>query len=334
MSMAKFNPLPQKVSIIISLYNLEDYVEKCLQSCIRQDYPNLEILVIDDGSTDRSFEICQQYAAKDKRIHIIKKKNEGLYLARKTGVDYASGDFVFFLDADDYISDDCILKLYKLLQINEGMDIVYGNLFVEDEAGTVIVSDPPLSIGTHDAQEMLTFAISHYSWHIWGNLIRKDLLKQVVYWTDLDKYSFGEDAITMLQLHALSKSIYVSNDPVYFYLQRSSSIMHQKRIELLHKNNFQFAKMLGRLAKLSIFSPIIQRHINRIALEKMCVCLKSGLLSQSQSDYVNDFVRNHFLSERKVRYYFLKHNRWIYMVLWLQSLSPSILQFIYKVYKH
>lgn len=94
----------QMVSIIIPVYNVENYLEKCIESVINQDYSNLQIILVDDGSIDKSGKICDKYANRDSRIEVVHKKNGGLSAARNTGLELANGDFIAFVDSDDYIS--------------------------------------------------------------------------------------------------------------------------------------------------------------------------------------------------------------------------------------
>ena len=106
-----------KVSIIVPVYNVEKYVERCIESIIKQSYKNLEIILIDDGSKDNSGKICDEYAEKDNRIKVIHKKNGGLSDARNTGLNIADGEYICFIDSDDYIHKDLVKdNLEKLIQ--------------------------------------------------------------------------------------------------------------------------------------------------------------------------------------------------------------------------
>ena len=94
------------ISIIVPIYNIEAYLEECIKSIIKQTYKELEIILVDDGSTDGSSEICDEFASQDKRIKVIHKQNEGLVLARKNGLQYVKGDYVLFVDGDDWRWED------------------------------------------------------------------------------------------------------------------------------------------------------------------------------------------------------------------------------------
>lgn len=109
----------KKISVIVPIYNVEKYLDKCINSIVLQTYKNIEILLIDDGSTDKSFYICEKWKKKDYRINVIHKSNGGLSDARNYGLNIASGEYVCFIDSDDYIEKDYIEKLYKILIKNK-----------------------------------------------------------------------------------------------------------------------------------------------------------------------------------------------------------------------
>lgn len=105
-----------KISVIVPVYNVEQYLRECLNSVLAQTYQPLEIILIDDGSTDRSGSICDEYASKYNNIKVIHKENAGLGLARNTGLEHVTGEYVTFLDSDDYLDPECIENLYKELK--------------------------------------------------------------------------------------------------------------------------------------------------------------------------------------------------------------------------
>ncbi|MEY8735983.1 glycosyltransferase family 2 protein [Lactobacillus sp. AN1001] len=111
------------VSIIIPVYNVQKYVELCIKSCINQTYENIEIILVDDGSTDSSGKICDEYSKRDNRISVIHTTNRGQGSARNIGLNKCTGDFITFLDADDVLNENFIQILQKLL-INYNADIV------------------------------------------------------------------------------------------------------------------------------------------------------------------------------------------------------------------
>ena len=105
----------KKISIIIPVYNVEKYLSRCLESVINQSYKNIEIIIVNDGSTDNSFDICNKYKKKDKRVILIDQNNQGLSGARNTGLKHATGEYICFIDSDDYVEKDYVEYLYKLI---------------------------------------------------------------------------------------------------------------------------------------------------------------------------------------------------------------------------
>lgn len=116
-----------KVSVIVPIYNSESYIDKCIQSIINQTIKDIEIILVDDGSTDKSIEIINKYAEKDKRITAIKQKNEGISSARNYGISVATGDFITFVDSDDFIEKDMLESLYNTA-IDNNCDVIFSGI--------------------------------------------------------------------------------------------------------------------------------------------------------------------------------------------------------------
>ena len=114
------------VSIVVPVYNVEDYLDKCIATIVQQTYKNLQIILVDDGSTDRSSEKCDLWATKDKRIRVIHKTNAGLGMARNTGIDNSNGEYILFFDSDDYIDKSLVEKCVKCAKTNDVQVVIYG----------------------------------------------------------------------------------------------------------------------------------------------------------------------------------------------------------------
>ena len=125
-----------KVTIIVPVYNIENYLPHSVKSIQQQTYSNLEIILIDDGSSDNSGLLCDQYANSDNRIHVIHKENSGLSDARNTGIDNATGEFLLFIDGDDYIDKEMVQLLLERLQ-NDHTDLALCDLIKVDETGNI-----------------------------------------------------------------------------------------------------------------------------------------------------------------------------------------------------
>lgn len=124
----------EKVSIIVPVYNVEEYLEKCICSIINQTYQNIEIIIINDGSTDNSRQICEKYARMDTRIKLINKKNGGLSSARNCGIKNASGNYILFVDSDDYIEKNTVETFLQKIE-QKKLEVIIGNAYVDDAKG-------------------------------------------------------------------------------------------------------------------------------------------------------------------------------------------------------
>lgn len=212
------------ISIIIPVYNAAAYISACLDSVLSQTYPDLEILLINDGSTDDSASICRRYAHNDARIRLIDQENGGVSSARNSGLANASGSFIAFVDADDRLAPDYIERLYAAARTH-GADIVCCN-FVEILNGETVEINTPKVLTPRmirDQKELFAdFAACKeaYGTSVWAKIIRKSLAEQVSF----QPLAFGEDQIYMFDLFTLNPKVYLDNYKGYFYIRNESSV--------------------------------------------------------------------------------------------------------------
>lgn len=212
------------ISIIVPVYNVKDYVEKCLDSICGQSYFNLEIIVIDDGSTDGSGEVCETYASKDKRIKVIHRRNGGLSAARNEGLDVATGEFVGFVDSDDWIDLDMYEFLYQLLKAEEA-DISICSHYVEKSGKTKVkyVSDEVLNLISLDAIRLLVEdnIIRNFAW---DKLYRRSMFENLRF----PQGRYFEDMAIMYRVFYQARKIVMKGHPKYHYMIRDNSITGSK----------------------------------------------------------------------------------------------------------
>lgn len=213
------------VSIIIPIYNVENFVNCCVDSVCNQSYKNLDIILVDDGSSDNSHSICDEYSLKDQRVQSLHKKNGGLSDARNYGIKFAKGDFIFFLDGDDIIPIDAILDLVNI-QIENKSDIVIGNMIhVGENVGKDFsyIQDGITSIDLNSERAIEeTIYQKKFSCSACGKLYRKSVLTV--------EFPYGklcEDLAVSHVFLSKSKIITYTSKVCYFYRQRQHSIMHQ-----------------------------------------------------------------------------------------------------------
>lgn len=212
------NPL---VSIIVPIYKVEPYLRRCLDSIVKQTYTNLEIILVDDGSPDGCPQICDEYAARDKRVVVIHKKNGGLSDARNAGLDICKGEFISFVDSDDWVNEKYIEKILSIAKKNLS-DITICENIRTDGIIPVFTQTPQTKL--YSAKEALLhlFSQNHVAFVIsCGKFYKKSLFTSLRF--PLGKYH--EDEFTTYILFYNSKKIAYTSEILYYYYQRADSIV-------------------------------------------------------------------------------------------------------------
>lgn len=218
-------PTP-KISVIVPIYKVEAYLDNCIRSIKSQDYPNLEIILIDDGSPDRCPQMCDQYAMADSRIKVLHKPNGGLSDARNTGIKAASGDFILFIDSDDYWIDNCIVsKLVAVAEQFTDADLVfYGRTtFINNYSFAANMIDPD-RINGHTVIDSLQYLLQSNDFiaSACQKLIRRSVLTDNnIYF---EKGRLSEDLDWSMRLYMHLNSIAAIADNAYGYRKRNGSI--------------------------------------------------------------------------------------------------------------
>lgn len=208
------------ISIIIPVYNVEAYIEECLDSVLAQTYKELEVILVDDGSTDKSSEICDQYASLDNRIHVLHQENQGLSDARNSGMAFAKGEYVTFIDSDDYIAPDMMELLYNnMKKENAQISICGAWLAYETHLEKRQKDDVYLKMDRREAlRKMLDFG--YYDLSAWGKLYRTELLQGIKF----PSRKICEDMYVIPEVIAKAECVVYDSTPKYYYRQRQGSI--------------------------------------------------------------------------------------------------------------
>lgn len=239
--------MKNKISVIVPIYNVEKYLDKCINSIINQTYDNLEIILVNDGSSDNSLEICKKYQKKDNRIILITKENGGLSDARNVGMEKATGKWYVFIDSDDYIELDYIEFLYKLV-IKHDSDIGIVLPFYFREFDTIQTIDKKISIkylSNYSAVETMLYQ-KEFDTSAWGKIYKSELFNNI-------KFPVGklyEDISTIYKVFLRANEVVYSNAEKYFYLQRSNSIMGRPFRKKDMDYIYQTEEMLRNIKKL------------------------------------------------------------------------------------
>ena len=216
--------MDEKISVIVPVYNVEQYLERCIDSIINQTYKNLEIILVNDGSTDNSGQLCDELAKKDDRIRVIHKKNGGLSDARNVGVDEAKAELIGFIDSDDYIDEDMYeLLINNLKAANADLSMcghydVYNNVLEAQ-----VVDKKTWELSPQEAIKMVMEA-KILSVTAVNKLYKKSLFSEL-------KFEIGkiaEDAFIMIKLLDKCNKIVATNEKKYYYVHRENSITTQK----------------------------------------------------------------------------------------------------------
>ena len=212
------------LTVIVPCYNVEKYADKCISSVVGQNYANLEILLIDDGSTDTTGMICDIWKEKDRRIRVIHKQNEGVAYARKTGVDHATAEFVTFVDADDWIDVNMYADMMSAL-LSTTSDVAHCAFCYVYEDGRreefPRYSSNTVSVQTYNRVESVILNLKEEWWPcLWTKIYKRQLFDHV----EIPKGRiFGEDQMDHLLFHHASQIVFLNNI-YYFYFQRNDSI--------------------------------------------------------------------------------------------------------------
>lgn len=316
------------ISIIVPIYKVEPYLRRCLDSIINQTYTNLEIILVDDGSPDSCPQICDEYAASDKRIVVIHKKNGGLSDARNAGLDVCKGEYVSFVDSDDWIADSFVENLIQVIyQRNADIGIVNfvrtsisftATIKIESSPNTEELS-PQQSVKKLWSKDNVTFVIAC------GKIYKTTLFSNIRF----PKGKVHEDEYTTYKLlYSAHKTVFL-NAPLYFYFQRDDSIMANGSSDSLRILDAMVERYL-------FFKSSNEKEIMGLCLQTLCWDLlfaysksspqkniqgfsKSKLLNLYRES-VSDYLRNGLsVSHTKCLIFFAKFP-WLYLLY--QSFSP------------
>ncbi|AEE17291.1 glycosyltransferase family 2 protein [Treponema brennaborense] len=214
------------ITIVVPIYNSELHIHDCITSIQSQSYDNIEIILVDDGSLDKCPEICDFYANKDSRIHVVHKNNEGSYQARKTGLQNASGEYIAFIDSDDWIAVNYIEELYRTIK-NSDADIASCDAFFVHGKKKRVKKEVPAKTGLDTIYKILEGSLDGYTWL---KLIRTNLLRQNNFF-DIGKISLWEDILFSLEAYYFSNKIAYVSKPLYYYRFNYQSLCNQFSIK-------------------------------------------------------------------------------------------------------
>lgn len=256
-----------KFSIIVPIYNVEKYLRHCLDSIRSQTYPNFELILVNDGSTDSCGEICEEYQAKDERIQIINQENRGLLAARRIGIKAATGDYIIHVDSDDYIINTLLEKLYDKILETECDLLLYGYSRA-DNAGNILKSisfdELPTTDGYVARKEIIRAMLTGTQYNsLWAKCAKKAIVDSDTDYSIYGRLMIMEDLFQSIPLIEKADKICIIKEPLYIYRVVPGSMSLQIRRDYIH----HFMTVFDRLYKL------VQEYcIDSLTLQKFYFC--------------------------------------------------------------
>lgn len=296
------------ISIIMPVYNVSDYLAQCLESVLGQTYTNLQIICVDDGSTDGSGEICDFYAKKDSRLQVIHQKNAGAGAARNVGLSAAEGDFIGFVDSDDYIAPEMYQSLLDVL-IQTDSDIAACNT-VEVFQNRIVGNDSGGELQCFSGIELLKKTAEHWKYYIMVNkLFRRELVQDGRF----PEGNIIDDGFYTYQIIAKARKVAWIESGLYYYRQRRSSVMNLASYEArreLDALRLQKAKVDFVQERYPEFSGVFQAKMLDTYIEVIC----NGHLEQTERKACLRYMRRN-CSSALFQEYSVKESLWILLFL-------------------
>lgn len=317
------------VSIIIPVYNVEKYITKCIQSVLDQTYKNFEAIIVDDGSPDNSIRIAKALVGNDPRFVFLKKENGGLSSARNFGLDHTTGDYIAFLDSDDYLAADCFEQNINLFKDNPELEITIFGLYHVDENGAILsehISNVDKYYQTQDyllENKSIDVMACNKIYHknVWENL---RFVENIIY----------EDKEIMLKI-LYNRKITLLRSNLYFYTQRVGSIIHT-----YNKNALSSILYIGNSHKTFLYDNGIydsNKEKYRNFYIRYCLFQPSMYLANYSDNYLQDSqwllnnLDSDLISIKQIMAYasFSSLRFWMIMTF---KMSPQLFKFIFRIF--
>ena len=319
-----------KISVIIPVYNVSAYLERCLNSCICQSFSDIEIIAVNDGSQDSSGGILDRFANIDSRLIVLHQENNGVVSARNSGKLIARGEYLFFLDADDFLPEDALERLYNSTK-GETADIIYGDINCIDENENFLEIKEYAAYYCKTGEDLLVWILQNRTGYLWGKLIRCELFDSEKIYVPFHLV-FCEDLIEIIQLSNNASKVVKAEGVVYNYVQRASSVCQTKvSFEELAKRYFEISISLKKLIQSMQFSELALSNLKRLFLfyATLFLWFNGGYTDKKQAfkPFVLDVLKN------KETLQILKtESRKRYFLTFLTAYFPKLVSWGYKFF--
>lgn len=277
-----------KISVIIPVYNVEKYLKRCLDSIVNQTYKNLEIILVDDGSTDKSGNICDEYAAKDKRIIVIHKENGGVSSARNKGLDICIGDYISFIDSDDWIEEDFFEYVVNNAKDN---DLLIFDYYITNGKSTKWIKYRKTKFEISKDECLIELTKAKLQSYLWVMIFKSELFYNIRF---PQNRNYEDQAIMHLHIDKCQKIKYC-NKAFYNYYQNPKGITHT--VNYKNYRDFLYVNILrGRFLKKK-YPKVYEYHLNYIysAIAKLCWLYKNDEGYVIRYQFLRKFILSRLL---------------------------------------
>lgn len=306
------------VSIIIPVYNVAPYLDACLSSCVNQTFRDVEIIVVNDGSTDGSSDIIQMYAEKDDRFKVITKENQGLIYARKSGLEVACGEYVFHLDGDDYIEPNAIEILYEEA-IKQDADYVVANYYdvLGNERHEVWRNSRMKGL----SGEAFFLCMLRGGYELWARLIRRSLFDGIVY----KPVVIGEDLFTTMQIMLKVRKPVVIDACLYNYVKRTGSLTNRNE-EIVWKSQFYMVESVFSLLDIYPYTQPVRERVYLMFFSLFLECISRKKME------IKTILYEYYWNKEKVKVFLWRKRKDFYLMINTFFVFPSIASLIARIY--
>lgn len=338
------------VSVIVPIYKVEEYLDRCVNSIVNQTYKNLEIILVDDGSPDRCPQMCDEWKKKDSRIKVIHKLNEGAGLARNKGLENCTGKYICFFDSDDYLNPDTVEKCVKTAgkyssdivlfgaaevdlngNVLNNTDFDLGNTYFENEAVTENLLSELISHDFRKGRE------HNFHFSLWTGFFSSKLIKKNNLTFLSEREIFSEDSYFLLELYSKAKSVAVIPDVLYYHLINNGSLS-QSYNEERHKRIGDFLIKTLELADSLNYSKEIKFRIYSLYHKQIIGLLKQILNANFKQrkciNLINAVLRDSIFMESLIKDVVIRENKLLQVFYLCANYRLYFLCYLMLVFKN
>ncbi|MDV4150428.1 glycosyltransferase [Clostridium sp. AL.422] len=278
------------ISIILPIYNVEKYLQECLESILNQSYKDYELIIVDDGSKDNSLKIVNSYKEKFKNLVILTQENKGVSVARNLALSYANGDYISFVDSDDFLDEKMLEKVMKIA-LKTDAEIVITNYYLYYNKENIIkfLKDMPY-FGFYDSSEIIDMMLKYkIQGQLWNKIFKRSLLNDNGF--EFERGRYIQDIFPVFKIIYNAKKIAYIDKALYFYRQREGSTVHKKNEKLTE--DYYYAMQC-------VINYIEEKQIN-VSKNSLRI-FKIYVLSYFIYHYTNENIRNSYKTYKKSHY--------------------------------